>query len=121
MPNSAEVTTNIRPIEVKSYIANIEESVTPFKNAYMKYKIPTTVGDNFLNNKLKTNTAISSIIATKANPPDSASLKHNPLEYVYHATIAVPNNPKNIQKNVFVKNLLSVFSPIISSFLKVVN
>ena len=83
MPNSAEVTTNIRPIEVKSYIANIEESVTPFKNAYMKYKIPTTVGDNFLNNKLKTNTAISSIIATTANPPDSASLKHNPLEYVY--------------------------------------
>ena len=31
MPNSAEVTTNIRPIEVKSYIANIEESVTPLK------------------------------------------------------------------------------------------
>ncbi len=90
MPNSAEVTTNIRPIEVKSYIANIEESVTPFKNAYMKYKIPTTVGDNFLNNKLKTTRVASAI--SEGNGSYEAKMRINQLVREIDKCIALLNN-----------------------------
>ena len=44
---------------------NITDKVTPLIIAYTKYKIPTTVGDIFLNSKLNTRTTTNSKISNQ--------------------------------------------------------
>lgn len=95
-------------IEFNSKTAKITDNVIPFNAAYTKYRMPTTIGGNFLNRRPNNKTAMSSIINNPVKEPSSKMLKNNPEEYVYQAIKAEPNKPKNIQKNVFPKSLFSV-------------
>ena len=49
-------------IEFNSKTAKMTDNVTPFNAAYTKYRIPITIGGNFLNRRLNSKTAINSII-----------------------------------------------------------
>lgn len=95
-------------IEFNSKTAKITDSVIPFNAAYTKYRIPTTIGGNFLNKKLNNKTATNSMISNPVKESSSKIVKNSPEEYVYQAINAEPNKPKNIQKNVFPKSLFSV-------------
>ena len=78
----------------------------------------TSVGDNFLDKNEKSKTTTISKISKSENWLLIIIFKNNPEEYVYQDTIAVPNNPKNIQKNVLDNSLLVFVSKEFTSFIK---
>ncbi len=72
---------------------------------------------NFLNNNENKITTSTSAINNTLHMSLIIILTKSPDEYVYHDTIAVPSNPKNIQKRMSVKLVLNLYSlPYFSPF-----